>query len=309
MGQITTLLSAALLLLLCSSASAQYESEDPRAEGDPRDQGTEPLEENDPRDADVIARDAEHIETFSVHKSFDALYEKGDRQALATAFGESSWELLEYINKMCEQWHQLVEQGALDDPERLAVADTLRMRCIDVSQLGDQVTGETTFFSYTDRQFHWDTEERLAFRESQEQLAQAQSLMDQATDRSSFSRALTPLERSLQTARSLGDTWGKTQALALMAEIYDANDDPDGAASIMLEGLRLGRQIHDLDTVWLALSVRYSAAVTNSLWNEAQAALEDQYTLSVELNDEQTSVQVIQRLVDLSNYVSTVGNS
>lgn len=308
MLKIATLLGAALIGALCGTASAQFGSEDPRFEEDPRDEPVDPREEKDPRDADVLAREAELIETLSTHQLFDRLYEKDDRQALATAFGESSWELLDYLDKMCESWHSMVDGGALENDTRRLQADTLRERCLDMARLCDEVTGETTLFLYTDRQFGWDAEERLAFREAQAQYALALRLVDQAVDSDALSLALTPLGRALDTARILGDTWGQTKALTLMARIHAANDDLDAAATTMLDGLALGRQIHDLDTVWVALSMRYSAAIDGALWEEAGATLEDQYNLAIELGDEPTAIQIMERLVELDDYVSTLSN-
>lgn len=308
MLKIATLLSAALIVALCGPASAQYGSEDPRFEEDPRDEPVDPREEKDPREEDVLAREAELIETLSTHQLFDALYEKDDRQALATAFGESSWELLDYLDKMCESWHAMVEGGALENDTRRLEADSLRERCLDTARLCDEVTGETTLFLYTDRQFAWDAEERVAFREGQAQLALALRLVDQAADSDDLSLALTPLGRALNTARILGDTWGQTKALTLTARIHAANDDLDAAATTMLDGLTLGRQIHDLDTVWVALSMRYSAAIEGALWEEAEATLEDQYNLAIELGDEPTAIQIMERLVELDDYVSTLSN-
>jgi hypothetical protein len=296
-----------LIGVLCSSASAQFNRDDPRYEPDARNAETDPRIEEDMRLTDVLEHEAGQVEYLGAHELFDSLYEQGDRATLSIALSEYSWELLGYIDGMCERWHTLVDGGALDDPNLRLEADALRERCADLAGLCDEATGDTTFFVYTDRQFGWDEEERTTFREGQAEYARALRLVDLAEDPADLNRALTPCQRALDAARILGDTWGHTLAITLSAQIYAANGDLGAAASAMDEGLRLGRQIHDLDTVWLALSLRYAAAIESAEWQQAEDTLTEQYQLAVELDDADTATQVMDRLIELSEYRNNEG--
>jgi hypothetical protein len=235
------------------------------------------------------------------------LYEQDNRESLYIALSEHSWELLGYLDAMCERWHSLVDDGALADPARRIEADALRERCADMARLCDEAAGETTFFLYTDRQFSWDKEERVAFREGQAEYARAVRLVDEAEQPEDLNRALQPCQRAQDAARILGDTRGQTSAIALKAQVYAANGDLAGAARAMDEGLRLGRLIHDLGTVWLALTIRYAAAMEATDWQQAEDTLIEQHNLAVEVGDSESAGHLLNRLIQLIDYRRVMG--
>lgn len=292
---------------LCITASAQFGEDDPRFELDPRDEETDPRDTEDGLLADVRDFEATQVENLKVHELFDTLYERDNREALYIALSEHRWELLGYLDALCERWHNLVDDGALADPARRIEADALRERCADMARLCDEAAVETTFFLYTDRQFSWDKEQRVAFREGQAEFARAVRLVDSAVEPEDLNQALGPCQRAYDTARILGNTRGQTLAISLSAQIHAANGDLAGAASAMDEGLRLGRLIHDLDTVWLALTMRYAAAMEATDWQLAEETLTEQHNLAVEVGDSKTAGQLLNRIIQLIDYRRVMG--
>lgn len=303
-----------LLLALCAvlvaggPATSQYPPNDPRFEKDPR-QEADPRTEKDPR-AEAHAEEHErHVdpgeEDLETRELFALLLETGRDEELSTAMGERPWEVLDTVDACIQDWLRLVERSSTAlDPALQAEADRLAEKCRRLALLADRGIGDSNFSGWVAALQKWTPEERSLFREREQLLDEAVTLLQAAESEEEYLNALTPLERSLERARRLGDVRGEAAALSTIGRIQALNEMRESARITMGETVRLGRLVRDLDSTWDGLSVIYEVAMLEREFDTARDVLRDQYQISLELGDDETSAVLLERLINLDNLIS-----
>ena len=305
------LLLAALLLLLPLAAAPRAQTppaapggpprnaSDDRPSTDPRDV-KDPRNIGDPRDTSDPRTTKDPYETLEGRDLYDALYAAGEIGRLKAALHDDGWQVLPYIDSHCEGWLSMVERGAADNEEgRKAMAD-MQAKGRKLADLADAALGDTRFTTYVSAFYGWTPEQQKQFREGQALYHDGEKLLSTATSPVEAKRALTPLQQSYERARPLGDTWGQSMAMALIARIQADNDMDAESRATAREAERLGREIRDLGSVWTALSVTFESAVGTREYEPARDSLQSQYLIARALNDEETADKVMRQLIDLN---------
>lgn len=284
------------LLLLVPLAAAQQQGSDPRDVKDPRDV-PDPREAVDPR-----GLPQQPPQELQGRELYESLWATGDELRLGQAFRRDGWRILPYIDSHCEGWLALVEQGA-DQKEqgRRAMAE-LQAKGRKLAAIADQVLGDTRFTTYVHAFYGWDKAQQAAFREGQRLFAEGARLASEAETREQFDAALTPLRQSLEHSRPLSDTWGQSMALALIGRIEHETGRRPEARTSLEQARRLGREIRDLDSVFDSLGRLYEVALLLKDKPAAQAALQEQYLIAMDLGDEDLAQRVNRQLLELAPF-------
>ncbi|HEX5012291.1 MAG TPA: hypothetical protein VFY71_18025 [Planctomycetota bacterium] len=274
-------------------AKPKLPESDPRNVPDPRDV-PDPRKAADPRGTpqDPYAQ-------LEGEALYDALYDAGEDGRLAQVLKEDGWNILAYIDKHCEGWMALLENGADQTPEGKAKLEEMQAKGLKLAALADNALGDTRFTSYVTNFYAWDADQRKSFREGQDLYRKGAQLAAEAKSPQEAQYAMTSLQQSLEHSRPLSDTWGQSMTLSLMGRVQKANGMTDVAAGTMAQARELGRQIRDLPSVWDALAIQYEIAVARRQYQPARTALQEQYLITVDLKDEQAGALITQQLVEL----------
>jgi hypothetical protein len=266
---------------------------DPRNVPDPRDV-PDPRKTSDPRGTpqDPYAQ-------LEGEALYDALYSAGEDGRLAQVLKEDGWNILGYIDKHCEGWMALLENGADQTPEGKAKLAEMQAKGVKLAALADNALGDTRFTNYVSNFYSWDADQRKSFREGQELFRKGSQLAADAKSPQEAQYAMTSLQQSLEHSRPLSDTWGESMTLSLMGRVQKANGMTDIAFGTMAQARELGREIRDLSSVWDALAVQYEIAVARQQYQAARTALQEQYLITVDLKDEAGGAMITRQLVDL----------
>jgi hypothetical protein len=281
------------LLLLAGFAAAQDEGGDPRDAKDPRDVA-DPRKASDPR-----GEPQDRFAQLEGKELYDALYAAGEETRLAAALRTDAWQILGYIDSHCEGWLALIESGAAETPEGRAKLADVQAKGRKLAELADRALGDTRFTVYVQNFYSWDTEQRKSFREGQALFRTGARLISEASTPQEALSGLTPLQQSLERSRPLSDTWGQSMALVLMGRVQADNAQTGAALANLDEARRLGRQIRDLSSVWDALAVRYETSLVLRHFDEAKEALQEQFLIARDLDDEKTGAMITRQMVQL----------
>ncbi len=274
------------------------DAEDPRGLGDPRDAG-------DPREAERKPGVDEVVTPLEGEELFDELYASGNLAELSVALSEDAWGLSLYIADQCEQWlKQSAGLPKTPSPERDA-AQVQEDKAREFARLADASLGDTRFGFAADTLLSLNKTDRALHAEQRALLRQAESLLDVAGSRAETLPALTPLRQSLSRAQELQDLWGQGHCLELIGHIQALNGRSADARSTMLEAVRIGRSVRDLDAVWNGLSVITETSMRQQDFHSAKEALQEQHGLSLEIGDLSTARQVLEQLVQLDEYMGS----
>jgi hypothetical protein len=295
------------VLLSAPTLSAQVESSDPRDAVDPRSESSDPRDKGDPRQADVDFQAGVLGDELDGADLFDHLHEKGELAGLSTAIRDEPWELLAYLDSLCEQWIGMVESGDLATPDGLAAADALSEKLEQFARLGDEGLGDTAFEAWVGRVTAWDTEEIATYREAQALYVEGVTLFNEATTPEHALEALTPLRRALSRLQLLGPTWESCMSLTLIGRVQVANGELLGAQETMQDALLMGRSLRDLDAVWNGLTILFQVAIHNGDYDGAEDLLAEQFRISLETGDQATANQVVDRLTQLTEFRDATG--
>ena len=300
-------LAALALFALAAPAAGQSDETDPRYAKDPRVAETDPRERADPRQADVDAQASRRNEQLTGAALYDDLFERGEFGDLGRAINDRPWELLPYLDGLCEEWLGLESPPGNSAPPTAERAAALRDKIERVAALADRGIGDTAFVAWTARVLAWNAAQVEAYREAQALYVEALALFGNAETVEATKAALTPLQRALDRLRPLGTTWETTMSLTLIGRIQMANHELAAARSTMADALKQGRSLRDLDAVWNGLSVMYDSALADGNFDVAIELLKDQYRISLETGDEATAQQVVSRLVALDAFREKTG--
>lgn len=308
-----TLALASCVWLLTGALHAQDGSVDPRQGLDPRSTATDPRQAADPRKgadpraADVKAQNAARADRLTGPALFDDLFERSEFASLAQAISAQPWQLLAYLDDLCEQWLALVESSALATPAGVERAQDLRAQIERFSQMGDQVLGDTTFSSWTTGVLTWTPEQIDSYRRGQQLYTEALTLFATAGRADETLRALTPLRQAQDLLTPLGLTWEASMTSTLIGRVQMANRELSAAEQTMSDALRLGRAIRDLDAVWNGLSIHYEAAINAAQYDRAQDLLKEQYRIALETGDQASAQDVVARMTKLLDFRKATG--
>jgi len=289
-------LAALALAVPCLTAQ---DPTDPRALRDPRET-SDPRPMVDPREVDASGRPLDDPrEPASGTDLITELLEVGDHGGIREAMRADPWNLLPYLDGYREEWLGMVESGqAATEAGRARLQESEATGRL-LARLADEALDDTRFTAYVERAYAWTEDERAAFRRAQADYESGVALIDEALSLDEALRALGPFERSLATARELGDTWGRTMALAALARLQAVAGYTGEARAALEEALEFGYRIRDLDSVWDALETRLQLAVEEGDRTVAESALADQYLLAREVGDPAVAQTVLEQLEDL----------
>ena len=297
--------TATLVLLLAGvCAGQQHPGTDPRDVPDPRTvkdprPTTDPRTATDPRDTGATATGTGGGAQVQGDLLWDSLYASGDEARLATAFKQSGWSILHYVDKHCEGWMSLLEHDAEKSAEGKQKLADMQTKGRKLAAIADRALGDTRFSAYVENFYGWNADQRKSFREGQALYKQGEQIMSEAATPEEQLRALTPLRQSLEHSRPLNDTWGQSMALAAIGRVQELNGQTTEANATMDEARRLGREIRDLSSVWDALAVQYEIAAGDLQYQPAKDALQEQYLIAMDLGDEKTQQLVTRQMVEL----------
>lgn len=300
------LLAAGLVLMLGAVAAAQDREQDPRWGRDPRESadprlGEDPRIGDDPRETP-----ADPYTTLEGVDLFEALFDAGETGRLKIAMRENAWSLLPYIDGYCRRWLTMAEH--LDDPAMITDAYLAQLQETadkgrQLAEMADASLGDTRFGAYVERVHSWSAEERAQFKEEQSLYDLAMKIYRSAQTPAETAAALTPLNQALHHARVLGDMWGEASAYMMIARVQAAQGHARECSRNVSHAIRVGRQIRDMDAVWEGLALSYEASVILQSWEPAREALKDQYLISLEVGDEETTEEVMLRLVEFDQFL------
>jgi hypothetical protein len=169
--------------------------------------------------------------------------------------------------------------------------------------MADAILGDTRFSFYVDNITSWTEEQRQQFKQEQASFEMGMKIWRSAGTPGDAHAALTPMHQALSHARMLGDTWGEASTYSMIGRIQISTGQLlEGRRSID-HAIRVGRQIRDMDAVWDGLAISYEASVEMGSWEAAREALKDQYLISLEVGDEDTSTKLMTLLVEYDQYV------
>ena len=276
---------------------APVDTTDPRTATDPRDIP-------DPRDATDPRQPAAPDPMLGPPgpELYDALYATGQDARLKQALGENGWDLLAYIHTQCESWLAQRDTGDPASSGKQQQLAQLEEKARKLARMADTALLDSRFQAYVETVLGWSEEQRQKHRESQELLRQGAALMASARDPTETMAALTPLHQALERARQLRDARTETESLVAIGKVLAAQRDETAARATMQDAVRVGRELRDLDGVWDALSVLYESAVRTRQWDQAEAALQEQYLIAQDVADEATLQRVLKQLIDLENF-------
>jgi len=295
--------AASLVLVLAAVCAAQQPpSTDPRNVPDPREV-QDPRKAADPR-GEPLPPGGDQFSVLEGKELYDALYAKGEQTRLAVAFKENGWNILGYIDTHCEGWLALLEDGQDKTEAGKQKILELQTKGRDVARIADLALGDTRFSAYVQNFYGWSADQRKAFREGQALFKQAETILGAAASPQEALQAVTPLRQSIERSRPLGDTWGQSMALSALGRVQEQNNQLAEAASTMNDAVRLGREIRDLDSVWNGLGVQYQVGARQNRYEEAKAALQEQYLIALDLKDDKTQKKVQHQLVELEQIFS-----
>jgi hypothetical protein len=285
------------LLAAPSTRAQQPPTPDPRDVKDPRE-AKDPRTAGDPRGTPLPAG-GDQFSALEGKALYDALYASGNEGRLAAAFKADGWNILGYIDTHCEGWLALLEQGADQKEEGKQKILEMQTKGRSLAATADRALGDTRFTAYVQNFYGWNAEQRKAFREGQALFKQAEGILAAANSPQEALAAVTPLRQSLERSRPLGDTWGQSMALAVLGRVQEQNDQLPEAQATMGDAVRLGREIRDLDSVWNGLAVQYQAGARARQYDAAKAALQEQYLIALDLQDEKIQQKVQHQLLEL----------
>ena len=293
-----TLSAAMLVLALAAVGEAQQKpTPDPRDVQDPRE-AKDPRNAADPR-GEPLPPGGDQFSVLQGKELYDALYAKGEQTRLAMAFKEDGWNILGYIDMHCEGWLALLEKGEDQSEKGKQKILEIQAKGRDLAAIADRALGDTRFSAYVQNFYGWNAEQRKAFREGQALYKQAETILAAAASPQEALQAVTPLQQSIARSRPLGDTWGQSMALSALGRVQLDNQQLSAASATMNDAVRLGREIRDLDSVWNGLGVQYQANAREKRYEQAKAALQEQYLIALDLQDEAIQKKVQHQLVEL----------
>ncbi|RKY19142.1 MAG: hypothetical protein DRQ55_11405 [Planctomycetota bacterium] len=291
------------LSLAAPTLTSQIPSTDPRFGEDPREQPDDPRKlHDDPRRDEVEQRALLRTDQLRGAEQFELLDSEGKKAELASAIGAQPWELLGWIDSMCESWLALRERASWDTAETQLEANSLRAKLERSALLADQTIGDTAFSAWVARVLAWDDEQIARYRHAQVLFKQGLTAFNEATSAQHALRALTPLRQAQEQLQPLGTTWEAITTLSLIGRIQMANGQQDGARETLQEALRMGRSLRDRDAVWNGIAVLLDDAIRQADYNGAEKLLAEQYRISMETGDQASADDVIRRLTDLTRY-------
>jgi hypothetical protein len=295
--------AAQLVLVLAAVCGAQqHPTTDPRDAKDPRD-ATDPRNSADPRGKPLPAG-GDQLSALQGKELYDALYATGDENRLAAAFKQDGWNILGYVDKHCEGWLALLEAGEDKKEDGRAKIAAMQAKGRKLAAIADRALGDTRFTTYVENFYGWNADQQKSFREGQALYHQAETIIGEAASAQAMLAAVTPLRQSLERSRPIGDTWGQCMALAALGHVQEQNNQLNEAYATMVDAVRLGREIRDLDSVWEGLGVQYEVSGRNMQYQPAKDALQDQYLIALDLKDEKVQQQVTHKLVELEQIFS-----
>ena len=268
-------------------------SDDPRDVPDPRD-AKDPRRANDPRDRDA---EPDPFGKLEGRELYEALLAKGETGRLKVEFKADQWELLPYIDSHCEGWLALVENGAAATPEGQQKLDAMQAKGRQLAEWADQVLQDSRFTQYVTNFYGWTPEQQKEFREGQKLFGEGARKAQAARSPEEMMLALTPLQQSLDRARRLGDTWGQSMALTVMANVQSQTGHDQEAFVAAGEAARIGREIRDLSSVWTGLEVTYTRSMATNDFERARDALRQQYLVAVDQGDEESQEGITKQLL------------
>jgi hypothetical protein len=291
--------AAMLVLALAAVSAAQQEplSPDPRDVPDPRET-KDPRKVEDPR-GKPLPPGGDQYSALQGKELYDALYAEGQETRLVAAFKEDGWNILGYIDSHCENWLALIEKGQDQNEAGKQKLLALQTKGRDLAGIADRALGDTRFSAYVQNFYGWNAEQRKAFREGQALYKEADTILAAAQSPQAALQAVTKLRQSIERSRPLGDTWGQSMALSVLGRIQLDNEQLAEATATMNDAVRLGREIRDLDSVWSGLGVKYQANARQGRFEDAKSALQEQYLIAMDLQDEATQKKVQHQLVEL----------
>jgi hypothetical protein len=302
-SMLRTLLAVGLALLMGPLAAAQVAEQDPRYGDDPR-VGQDPRLGDDPR----VGEDPRDVppDPYTVYEGtelFEALYNAGETGRLKIAMRENAWDLLPWIDSYCDRWLKLAERPEPISQTDLDLMQKAAAKGLELARMADASLGDTRFGFYVDNITSWNDEQRAQFKQEQKSFEMGMKIWRSAGTPADAHAALTPMNQALSHARMLGDTWGEASTYAMIGRIQISTGQLTEGRRSIDHAIRVGRQIRDMDAVWDGLAITYQASVELGSWEAAREALKDQYMISLEVGDEDTTEKLMSALVEYDQYV------
>lgn len=292
-------MAAAAAWLACSALALGQDGGDPREVGDPRD-ASDPRPASDPREADEAGRPLDDPREPATGTDLIAeLLAAKDHEGVRLAMRDDPWSLLPYIDGYCAEWLDAHASGQAETEAGRAKLTLSEETGRLLARLADETLRDTGFVAYVEQVYAWNEDQQAAFHEAQDHFDAGMQALEVAASADEALRAMGSIERSLRTARDLGDTWGRTMALAALAQAQFAVGYVPQARASVDEALEFGYPIRDLDSVWSALETRVEIAIADGDRVVAESALADQYLLAREIGDEEVAETVLDQLEEL----------